>query len=177
MPLVSRGVVAGALEGEEFVDRRDRYRVVAPQAHFPTLRSIDDIIRDRRAARLHDGDSRNDLRVDLKRFREIAGAEGRGNVAHVQADRRHATRVGSVGAIEDDASPIGQVLKHVRGCVLIDAHHRSTTFLHRGEVSILASREHQDGDQKSRQHGSLTGRMPERGQLLVEKVFHRLASV
>lgn len=49
------------------------------------------------------------------------------------------------------ATAIGQVLEHVGGRVLIDAHHPLAALLHRGKIGVLPSRtsseEHHDASE------------------------------
>lgn len=133
---MSGGVVTGALKREELVNRRDRHRVGAPDADFPTARALDDFVRDRRAARLHDGRPGDRLRVDLEGFGEVAGLERGGDVAHVQTNGRDAARVRRAVPIEHDASAIGQVFEDVGGGVLVDPHHHPAALLHGGEIGV-----------------------------------------
>src|SRR2546426_280196 len=73
--LVTGGMVAGALEREEFVNRRDRCRVAAANAYFPAPRAIDHFVLDARVVLPHDGGAGHDLGVDLEGLREVAGPE------------------------------------------------------------------------------------------------------
>jgi len=132
------GVVATALEGEEFVNRGDSDRVCAPHTHFPATGTLDHLVRNRRMALLHDRRPRDDLRVDLEGFGEVARAERDRDIAHVLADSGDAARIPPPGAvaIEDDASAVGKILKDVGGGVLIYAHHHLPAFLHGGEVRV-----------------------------------------
>ena len=74
--------------------------------------------------------------MDLEGFREVARAERRGNLAHVQANRGDRGAVAGVVALEHDAAAVGQVLEDVRRRVLIDAHDVRPARLHRREVCI-----------------------------------------
>jgi len=139
-----RRVVLLALKREKVVDRRDGNGIVARDAHFPTPRAIDGLVADRGVPCSHDPRARDGLRVDGERFGEIARAERRLNVAHVRANRGDGSGVGRIVTLEDDAPTVREILKDVRGGVLIDTHDMRAARLHRGEVGVrpLAGRDY-----------------------------------
>src|SRR6266511_1659996 len=146
--LVRRRVMLLALEREKLVNRADRGRVPARDPHFPTARPIDRLVADRRAALAHYRRAGHGLGVYLERFREVACAERGLNVPHVCANRRDGGRVGGIIAIEDDAPAVRQILKDVRGGVLVDTHDMGAAGLHRGEIVVrpFAGRDYEGRD-------------------------------
>src|SRR3989442_11913820 len=142
-------VMRVALKREKLVNRSDRGRVAARDPYFPAARTIDRLVPDRVATRLHDRRPRHDLRVDRERFGEVARAERGLNVPHVRANRRDRGRVRGIVAIEDDTPAIRQILKDVRRRVLVDTHDARAARLHRREILVrtLATRENDRYDE------------------------------
>src|SRR5437588_5945778 len=102
-----------ALEREEFMDRRDRSRVIAPDAHLPAPRPILHLVADLVATRRHHLGAGNPLRVDLERLRKIARAKRGRDVAHVRANGGDPGAVEWVVTIEDHAAAVGKILAGV----------------------------------------------------------------
>jgi len=111
-----------ALKREEFVNRTHRNRVAARDPHFPAPGPIDLGIPDRAAARRHHSGPGNGLGMDREGLGEVARTERGLDVAQVRANRGDGGGVGRVVALEHDAAAIGEVLKDVRGSVLVDTH-------------------------------------------------------
>src|SRR3989442_13689786 len=107
-------VMRVALEREKLMNRRDCGRVAAGDPYFPAARTIDRLVPDRVATRLHDRRPRHDLRVDSERLGEVARAERGLNVPHGRANRGDPGPVTGIIAIEDDTPAIRQILKDVR---------------------------------------------------------------
>jgi hypothetical protein len=129
-----------SLKRQELVHRRDRGRICGADAHFGATRAITLLITYRGAPRGHDRRPWHDARVHLKWFREISRRERRGDLSHVLADGRDLGPVRFAGALEDDATAIGEILKDVRRRVLIYPHHRPAARLRGRERGIRPTR-------------------------------------
>src|SRR6266480_4058470 len=138
-----------SLEREKLMYRPDRDRVVTPDAHFPSPRPIDRLVTDRRASLAHPDRAGHGLRVHLEWLGEVAGAKRGGDVAHVRANRRDRGGVDGIITIQHYPAAVGQILEHVRGRVLVDAHDVRAPRLHRSEIVVrpLAPHEHERYDE------------------------------
>jgi len=132
------------LKREEFVNRSHRTRIAALYAHFPAPGPIDLVICDRTAARRHHARPGHGLGMHFERLGEVARAKRSLDVAQMRANRGDGDGIHRIVALEHDAAAVGQILKDMRGGVLVDAHDVRATRLHRGEVGRIP--------------GSLTGR-------------------
>ena len=132
------GVMRGALEVQKRVDGRDSARVPSPNANLGAPRTVHGLVGDRRAARRHHGGTGHPSGVHLEWLGKVPGAKRRRDVSHVSADRRDSHGVGGVVAIEHDATTIRQILKHVRGGVLVHPHDGLAAYLQRRERTVGA---------------------------------------
>lgn len=108
-----RGSVSIPLKRKKLVNSSNGNGVSCANPHLRPARTVHRLVGDRGAARGHYVCAGNDLRVYLKRLREIAGPERRGNFSHVLSDRADAARIGAAVAVQHDPSTIGQVLEDV----------------------------------------------------------------
>src|SRR2546430_4522561 len=111
--LMTSGMMRIALEREEFMDRRDRSRVIAPDAHLPAPRPILHLVADLVATRHHHLGAGDLLRVDLERLRKIARAKRSRDIAHVRANGGDPGAVGWIVTIENHAAAVRKILEDV----------------------------------------------------------------
>src|SRR6266571_2900904 len=135
--LMPRRMMLRALKREKLVNGANRGRVAARDPHFPAPGPIDLVITDRAAARRHHTRPGHGLGMHLEGFGEVARAKRGLDVTQVRANRGDGDGVGRVVALEHDAAAVREVLKDMRGCVLVDAHDVRAARLHRGEVGRI----------------------------------------
>jgi len=125
-----------ALEREKLVDACHGCSIGRPDPNLRPTRSINRLIHDLAAARRHYCSAGHDSCVYLEGLGKVPRSEGRSDITHMLSDGSDGGRVGTVGAVEDDPSTIGKVLKHVRRGVLIHTHDGVATELHGREPGV-----------------------------------------
>jgi len=134
--LMVRGVMLGALEGQERVDGRDGCRVCGRDANLGAAWTIGSLIADLVGASRHDRDTWDYAGMHLERPGKVSGSKRRRDVAHVVSDRDDPGGVRESVSVKDDAATIAKVLKNMGRRVLIHAHDRLTACLHGRERTV-----------------------------------------
>ena len=128
--------VVRPLERKEGMHRGEGGRVARRDPHLRAARPINDYVRERGMARRHHIGAGHCPAVHSEGLSEVPGAEVRGHLPHVLPDHGDAGAIRAVLPLQDDAPPVGQVLKDVLRIVLIDAHNSSPTCLDCRESTV-----------------------------------------
>ena len=113
MPLMPRGTMIRALERQELVDRLERRGVPRRQAELRPARPVRCDVLDHGGQARHLRRTRDRLRVNQERRREVAAAELIRDLAPVGPDGPHAGGVAGTRTFEDDPSTARKRLEHM----------------------------------------------------------------